>query len=283
MTGREGCGIWGPWVTVKPEEGEGPTSAGAGWQRPDLAKMGVSPSRTQVGRWRLGTNSPGCSPVDSSSCHSWAGRDEPLSDLPWQRKHRGDHQQHRAPGEQRSWELLLRAVQEPGEGPLGSSGRGSSGQASVLERVWGAQEKQFLPSTSSPSTPSPSPHPQLLKKIKRCERKGTESVTEEKCAVLFSTSLTLGPNKLPIQLQVRLGPSPARGGAPGAPANTARPGSSLLMSALRPAGLGFMHVGAPGEWGGRELKCTLRGMMVRAVAYVPVGFCPSFCKKNYFP
>lgn len=41
----------------------------------------------------------------------------------------------------------------------------------------------------------------LLKKIKRCERKGTESVTEEKCAVLFSTSFTLGPNKLLIQLQ----------------------------------------------------------------------------------
>ncbi|XP_069347385.1 signal transducer and activator of transcription 6 isoform X2 [Eulemur rufifrons] len=41
----------------------------------------------------------------------------------------------------------------------------------------------------------------LLKKIKRCERKGTESVTEEKCAVLFSASFTLGPNKLPIQLQ----------------------------------------------------------------------------------
>ncbi|XP_004466219.1 signal transducer and activator of transcription 6 [Dasypus novemcinctus] len=41
----------------------------------------------------------------------------------------------------------------------------------------------------------------LLKKIKRCERKGTESVTEEKCAVLFSSSFTLGPNKLPIQLQ----------------------------------------------------------------------------------
>ncbi|XP_030618903.1 signal transducer and activator of transcription 6 isoform X1 [Delphinapterus leucas] len=41
----------------------------------------------------------------------------------------------------------------------------------------------------------------LLKKIKRCERKGTESVTEEKCAVLFSTSFTLSPNKLPIQLQ----------------------------------------------------------------------------------
>ncbi|KAM5287820.1 signal transducer and activator of transcription 6 [Ctenodactylus gundi] len=41
----------------------------------------------------------------------------------------------------------------------------------------------------------------LLKKIKRCERKGTESVTEEKCAVLFSTSFVLGPNKLPVQLQ----------------------------------------------------------------------------------
>ncbi|XP_002720983.1 signal transducer and activator of transcription 6 [Oryctolagus cuniculus] len=41
----------------------------------------------------------------------------------------------------------------------------------------------------------------LLKKIKRCERKGTESVTEEKCAVLFSTSFTLGPGKVPVQLQ----------------------------------------------------------------------------------
>ncbi|KAL1774972.1 signal transducer and activator of transcription 6 [Sigmodon hispidus] len=41
----------------------------------------------------------------------------------------------------------------------------------------------------------------LLKKIKRCERKGTESVTEEKCAVLFSTSFLLGPNKHLIQLQ----------------------------------------------------------------------------------
>ncbi|KAI5935003.1 Signal transducer and activator of transcription 6 [Manis javanica] len=41
----------------------------------------------------------------------------------------------------------------------------------------------------------------LLKKIKRCERKGTESVTEEKCAVLFSTSFTLGSSKLPVQLQ----------------------------------------------------------------------------------
>ncbi|XP_053868534.1 signal transducer and activator of transcription 6 isoform X2 [Malaclemys terrapin pileata] len=41
----------------------------------------------------------------------------------------------------------------------------------------------------------------LLKKIKRCERKGSESVTEEKCAVLFSTDVTLGPGNLPFHLQ----------------------------------------------------------------------------------
>lgn len=43
---------------------------------------------------------------------------------------------------------------------------------------------------------------QLLKKIKRCERKGSESVTEEKCAVLFSTSVALSPGNLSIHLQV---------------------------------------------------------------------------------
>ncbi|XP_032939213.1 signal transducer and activator of transcription 6 [Catharus ustulatus] len=42
----------------------------------------------------------------------------------------------------------------------------------------------------------------LLKKIKRCERKGSESVTEEKCAVLFSTSVTLTPSNISIHLQV---------------------------------------------------------------------------------
>ncbi|XP_063997591.1 signal transducer and activator of transcription 6 isoform X2 [Pogoniulus pusillus] len=41
----------------------------------------------------------------------------------------------------------------------------------------------------------------LLKKIKRCERKGSESVTEEKCAVLFSTSVALSPGNLSIHLQ----------------------------------------------------------------------------------
>ncbi|XP_050781597.1 signal transducer and activator of transcription 6 isoform X2 [Gopherus flavomarginatus] len=41
----------------------------------------------------------------------------------------------------------------------------------------------------------------LLKKIRRCERKGSESVTEEKCAVLFSTDVTLGPGNLPFHLQ----------------------------------------------------------------------------------
>lgn len=42
----------------------------------------------------------------------------------------------------------------------------------------------------------------LLKKIKRCERKGSESVTEEKCAVLFSTNVTLTPSNISIHLQV---------------------------------------------------------------------------------
>ncbi|XP_042304617.1 signal transducer and activator of transcription 6 isoform X2 [Sceloporus undulatus] len=41
----------------------------------------------------------------------------------------------------------------------------------------------------------------LLKKIKRCDRKSTESVTEEKCAVLFSATVCLGPNKINFHLQ----------------------------------------------------------------------------------
>ncbi|KAF7240329.1 Signal transducer and transcription activator 6 [Varanus komodoensis] len=41
----------------------------------------------------------------------------------------------------------------------------------------------------------------LLKKIKRCDRKSTESVTEEKCAILFSVTISLGPNKTNFHLQ----------------------------------------------------------------------------------
>uniref|UniRef100_A0A8C5SEP0 Signal transducer and activator of transcription 6 n=2 Tax=Laticauda laticaudata TaxID=8630 RepID=A0A8C5SEP0_LATLA len=41
----------------------------------------------------------------------------------------------------------------------------------------------------------------LLKKIKRCDRKSTESVTEEKCAVLFSTTICLGPNQTNFHLK----------------------------------------------------------------------------------
>lgn len=52
--------------------------------------------------------------------------------------------------------------------------------------------------------------PQLLKKIKRCERKGSESVTEEKCAVLFSTTVALTPSNLSVHLQV-LAPLPRDG------------------------------------------------------------------------
>lgn len=42
----------------------------------------------------------------------------------------------------------------------------------------------------------------MLKKIKRCERKGSESVTEEKCAVLFSCTVGLSPAGTTMRLQV---------------------------------------------------------------------------------
>lgn len=80
-----------------------------------------------------------------------------------------------------------------GEGGRGSSDFGTHPGEGV--RRPGEAVSAFTP-------PLRPPTPQLLKKIKRCERKGTESVTEEKCAVLFSTSFALGPNKLHIQLQV---------------------------------------------------------------------------------
>ncbi|XP_029450739.1 signal transducer and activator of transcription 6 [Rhinatrema bivittatum] len=41
----------------------------------------------------------------------------------------------------------------------------------------------------------------LLKKIKRCERKGSESVTEEKCAILFSTDVSLNAHNVTFHLQ----------------------------------------------------------------------------------
>ena len=77
-------------------------------------------------------------------------------------------------------------------------GQGSSDSGTVLREDVGNPGEAV--SVLTPALLHPTL--QLLKKIKRCERKGTESVTEEKCAVLFSTSFTLGPNKLPIQLQV---------------------------------------------------------------------------------
>lgn len=40
--------------------------------------------------------------------------------------------------------------------------------------------------------------------------------------MLFSTTFMLGPNKLPIQLQVSQGPSSAQSGAPGPPCATHR-------------------------------------------------------------
>nr|XP_033793301.1 signal transducer and activator of transcription 6 isoform X2 [Geotrypetes seraphini] len=43
----------------------------------------------------------------------------------------------------------------------------------------------------------------LLKKIKRCERKGSESVTEEKCAILFSTDVTLSAHAHNVTLHLQ--------------------------------------------------------------------------------
>lgn len=142
-----------------------------------------------------------------------------LSDLPWQRKLWGDHQQHRALREHWFWELLLRPVQEPGEGfrkqCVGGGGVGVVVVVVGVLRLWDSPWRGCWGPGVSVLTPA-LPHPilQLLKKIKRCERKGTESVTEEKCAVLFTTSFILGPNKLPVQLQVNQGPSPAQSGTP---------------------------------------------------------------------
>lgn len=59
------------------------------------------------------------------------------------------------------------------------------------------------------------PSPQMLKKIKRCERKGSESVTEEKCAVLFSCTVGLSPAGTTMRLQVGSAGGGGRGGLGG--------------------------------------------------------------------
>lgn len=43
---------------------------------------------------------------------------------------------------------------------------------------------------------------QSIKKIKRADRKGTESVTEEKFALLFSTEITITGCDTPYKIQV---------------------------------------------------------------------------------
>lgn len=54
--------------------------------------------------------------------------------------------------------------------------------------------------------------------------------------MLFSTSFLLGPNKLPIQLQVNQGPSPAQSGTPGPRHATHRgPQSPYLHDCLTPS------------------------------------------------
>lgn len=64
----------------------------------------------------------------------------------------------------------------------------------------------------SPRLP-PSPAPQSLKRIKRADRRGAESVTEEKFTVLFESQFSVGSNELVFQVKVR----------PGSPGPTGRP------------------------------------------------------------
>lgn len=131
-----------------------------------------------------------------------------------------------------------------------------------------------LVSALSPALPHPTP--QLLKKIKRCERKGTESVTEEKCAVLFSTSFTLGSSKLPVQLQVRGGPGlPSPGPRPHVPHTEAW----ILISCDSHTCVWQVLLGQ-GEPRGRNRECML-GIIVwwKPMRLYPF-YRPGCCFKN---
>lgn len=62
----------------------------------------------------------------------------------------------------------------------------------------------------SPSVPPCSPlvSPQSLKRIKRSDRRGAESVTEEKFTILFESQFSVGGNELVFQVKVKP-PAPA--------------------------------------------------------------------------
>lgn len=49
-----------------------------------------------------------------------------------------------------------------------------------------------------------SPVLQSLKRIKRADRRGAESVTEEKFTVLFESQFSVGSNELVFQVKVRV-------------------------------------------------------------------------------
>lgn len=62
--------------------------------------------------------------------------------------------------------------------------------------------KSWLP---APVSPSPTDFAsQSLKRIKRADRRGAESVTEEKFTVLFESQFSVGSNELVFQVKVRL-------------------------------------------------------------------------------
>lgn len=92
-----------------------------------------------------------------------------LPDLPWQRKLWGDHQQHRALREHWFWELLLRLVQEPGEGfrkqCVCAGGGGVRGEGGGVLRLWDSPWRGcWGPRSFCPHSCSPSPHPAASEK-----------------------------------------------------------------------------------------------------------------------
>lgn len=173
-----------------------------GGKRPDLAKMRFllkNPSREM----EIGIKSLGHSLWTQAPCHSWASQNGPSLTCPG-RESTGNHQQHCAPGEQHSWELLLCAVQEPGERSAQGAVGGYPQARQVSSRGCGEPRRPwFLPFISLPSHPIP----QLLKKIKRCESgRIAQNLSPRRVCLLSPPASTAPANKLPIQLQVSLGP-----------------------------------------------------------------------------
>lgn len=90
------------------------------------------------------------------------------------------------------------------------------------DRAWlweGGSAQSLVPVTSSCLPARLRPYLQSLKRIKRADRRGAESVTEEKFTVLFESQFSVGSNELVFQVKVRArtpirSPRKAKGPAP---------------------------------------------------------------------